>query len=1116
MKITQLFINSKLVQRLIILFLTVTPIQKISAQLHLSIPQTELKEVINQIQSQSRYQFFYDDRLSTTSVGPLTVSNASLESILGTLLKDKNISFKVEDHIVYLLESPIGRDKPTSKKQIVRGLITDDKGIPLTGVNISIKDMRTGSVSDIDGNYQIAVDTENPILVFSYIGYKTLEAPLKGKSFLSVILQEDFHPLDMVVITALGIKRQEKALSYNTQNIKQNELTKVKDANFINSLNGKVAGVKIQSSSSGIGGATKVVMRGTKSIEGNNNAIYVIDGIPMYNTVSIQGIGGYSSRGSTEAIADLNPEDIESITILTGASAAALYGSSAANGAILITTKRGKEGKMEIGFTSFMEFGKAFVMPDFQNTYGSNPNEAVSWGNKQISSGYTPEDFFKTAATYTNSLTLSMGSKQSQTYASIAATNARGLIPNNNYDRYNMTLHNSNMTLNGKVKTDIGVQYIIQRDQNMVNQGEYMNPLVGAYLYPRGLNWKDARYFEQWDEDRDILTASPFPEGEYTMQNPYWAAYRNIRTSERKRFIVSLGVSYNIKEWTPSEKWDISARYRIDHTSQEYEDKRFVGTITTLLDGGTKNGYFGLNNNCVAQNYVDILSNFNKNFGENWGIATHIGASLTDLKNDGLVNQGPLRDDGLPNIFNVQNIEQKAYKAIFYQEGWHEQTQSIFGSMEINWKHLLYLTMTGRNDWASQLAGSNHKSFFYPSVGLTGIITDMLPENVKKSLYHTLSFAKVRLAFAQVASPFKRELTIPMNTFSHTDKKWIEEGYYPLKDLQPERTNSFEIGLNTKWLKNKLNFDITYYHTQTKNQTIHAPMSPSSGYNYTYVQTGNVQNQGVEIILESRFNIIPSLSWSSSLNFDYNKNKIKELVKNVRNPQKPESPLFKEDELLKDNFGNAQIILRPGGTLGEIYAKTDFVRDTYGIIDISQDLKPRNDYLKLGSLLPKTNLSWKNDFSYKQLSFGFMLSARLGGIVISGTQAAMDYSGVSKLTADMRDIGGVEVDKGIVIPVQKHFQLQGRPKDFLTQYYTYSATNIRLREAYIAFNIPRKWLSNILDLTVSLTGKNLWMIYNKAPFDPETIFSTDNYAQGLDYFMTPSIRSLGFNIKMKF
>jgi len=593
-------------------------------------------------------------------------------------------------------------------------------------------------------------------------------------------------------------------------------------------------------------------------------------------------------------------------------------------------------------------------------------------------------------------------------------------------------------------------------------------------------------------------------------------AYRNIRTSERKRFIVSLGLSYVIKEWSSSEKWDVAARYRIDRTSQEYKDKRFVGTIPTLLNGGTKNGFFGLENSWDMQNYVDVLTNLNKNIADDYTLALNVGASLTDQMNDALINQGPLRNDGLPNVFNVQNIEQGAQKAQFYQKGWREQTQSVFGSLEVSWRRLLFLTVTGRNDWASQLSGSNHKSFFYPSIGLSGILTDMLSEELRNKMYNSLSFAKLRVAYAQVASPFQRGLTMQLNTFSQDDKKWVKEGYYPLKDLKPERTNSFEIGLTTKWIQNKLNFDITYYKTNTKNQTIKAAMSASSGYNYTYVQTGNVQNQGVEIALGGTINIGKNFSWDTNFTYGYNKNEIKELVANVKNPQNPNEPLFEKDELLKDNFGNAQIILRPGGTLGDIYAKTDFVRDAYGNIDISQDLKPRNEYLKLGSLLPDATMGWRNDFRYKNLSFGFMISARIGGIVVSGTQAAMDYSGVSKVTADARDAGGVTLSPGVVVPAQSYYQLQGRPKDYLTQYYTYTASNVRLREAYISYNIPRKWLGNVLDLSLSLTGKNLLMLYCKAPFDPESVSSTGNYAQGLDYFMLPSLRSLGFSIKAKF
>ena len=877
----------------------------------------------------------------------------------------------------------------------VTGTVTDARdGAPVIA-SIIQQGTTNGTMADIDGNYSISVP-EGAVLEFSSIGYVTETRTVTAEiGRIDVLMQQDMQELDEVVVTALGIKRQEKALSYNTQTVDAEELTRVKDANLMNSLVGKVAGVTIQGSSSGIGGASKVVMRGTKSIEGSNNALYVIDGVPMYNSVADQGSGRYSSRGTTEGIADLNPDDIESMTVLTGASAAALYGSAAANGAILITTKKGKEGRLEATFTSSAEFARPFMMPEFQNTYGSDPGEAVSWGAAQPSTGYEPSDFFNTAATYTNSLSFSIGNEKSQTYASIAATNAAGLVPNNVYDRYNMTLRNTTSALDGRLRMDIGAQYIIQRDQNMVNQGEYMNPIVGAYLFPRGMGWNQAQYFEQWDEDRGILTASFFPQGEYTMQNPYWVAYRNLRTSKRKRFMISAGLTYTIKEWSASEKLDIGLRYRIDRTDNEYDDKRFVGTVATLMDGGTRNGYFGHNTWYDMQNYLDLLVNFNKNIGKDFGIAANVGASLNNQMNDGTVNQGPLREDGLPNVFNVQNIEQGAQKAQFYQYGWTEETQSVFGSVELNWKRMLYLTVTGRNDWASQLAGSAHKSFFYPSVGLSGIVTEMLPAAAKERIYDVLSFAKVRLAFAQVASPFQRGLTIQMNTFNQDDKSWVKEGFYPLRDLQPERTNSYEVGLSTKWFVDRLTFDATYYRTNTYNQTIRAAMSASSGYNYTYVQTGNVLNEGVELALGGKVDAGDRFSWNTMLTYSWNRNEIVELVKNVRNPQNPDEPLFQRDELLKDTYGNAQIILRPGGTLGDVYARTDFVRDAYGNVDISKDAQPLDEYMKLGSLLPDANLGWSNDFRAGNFGFGFTISARLGGIVISGTQAAMDYSELS-------------------------------------------------------------------------------------------------------------------------
>lgn len=998
----------------------------------------------------------------------------------------------------------------------VKGVVSDKMG-PLPMANVKELPGANQTRSDIDGKFTIQTKVGNT-LEFSYIGYKTVQHKVKaGDTQLNIILEEDSKMLDAVVVTALGIKRQEKALSYNTQSVKSDELTRVKDPNLVNSLSGKVAGVDIQSTSTGAGGAARVVMRGVKSIEGNNNALYVIDGVPMYNASSTAGSGRYASRGTTEGIADINPDDIESITVLTGASAAALYGSSAANGAILITTKKGSEGALKITFNSSSDFSRPFVMPKFQNHYGSLNGAATSWGEKTSSTiKYEPKDFFRTPMTFTNSLTASLGSKKNQTFVSVATTNAQGLLPNNIYDRINLSARNSSSALNDKLKIDLGYQYIRQRDQNMVNQGEYMNPLVPAYLLPRSLELSDVKHFERWDEDRELLTSSPFPEGEYSMQNPYWVAYRNLRTNVRNRYIVSLGASYEIKKWSNSESWTIGARYRKDHTKGEYEDKRYVGTLPTLMDGGVKNGYFGLSSTFDDQQYADIITNFNKNITSDFSLAINLGASINDIKQNQLINAGPLRNDGLPNVFFVQNISQGANKSIFTQDGWHEQTQSIFGSAEIGYKSKIYLTVTGRNDWASQLAGSNQSSFFYPSVGLSAVLTQLMSHNFREKTQKYLSYAKLRASFAQVASPFMHGLTKPVNIFDENAKKWVKQGFYPLTDLKPERTNSFEVGLTSKWLDNHINFDITYYHTDTRNQTIRAEMSASSGYNYTYVQTGSVINQGIELLLGSDYTFGKKFNWSSTFTLGYNKNKINELVKNVRNPQNPSEPLFEKDELIKESFGNAQIILRPGGTLGDIYARTDFVRDADGVIDLSQDVKSLKEYAKLGSLLPKANMSWKNDFNWGIVNFGFMFSARVGGIVISGTEAALDYSGVSETTGNARDEGGVYLGQGIIAPAQNYYAIQGRPKDFLTQYYTYNASNIRLREMYVGVNLKPVIAKHQLKVNLGLVGRNLWMIYCKAPFDPENIASTGNFAQGMDYFMLPSNSSIGVNLKVEF
>lgn len=382
----------------------------------------------------------------------------------------------------YAVGNPVGSPEASMPQAVqqngnhkVTGRVVDSAGEPLIGATIMVEGTKEGAVTDIDGNFTINT-TSKAKLVISYVGYTTQTILVGDKTTIDVTLKEVANTMNEVVVTALGIKRAEKALSYNVQSVGSNELTRNKDANFVNSLNGKVAGVSISKSASGVGGATRVIMRGAKSIEGDNNVLYVIDGIPIFNFSGGRdsGIMG-EGRVSSEGIADLNPEDIESISVLAGPSAAALYGSNAANGAILITTKKGKEGRVDISFSSSADFSSPLLMPEFQNTYGNKLGSYESWGEKLATpSSYDPKkDFFRTGTNFINALTLNMGNEFNQTFASVATTNSRGIVPNNTYDRYNFTIRNTTRMFKNKVQLDLGASYIKQKDNNMVSQGEY-------------------------------------------------------------------------------------------------------------------------------------------------------------------------------------------------------------------------------------------------------------------------------------------------------------------------------------------------------------------------------------------------------------------------------------------------------------------------------------------------------------------------------------------------------------------------------------------------------------------------------------------------------------------
>ena len=1071
----------------------------------------KMEQVISAIERQTRYLFGIDDEVNTDLPVTVHAENEPLKKVLDEMFRGTDIIYTVEGTNILLTRRPAA---PQSRAASVTGRVTDASGQPIVGASVIVRGTTVGVSTDTEGRFALEVPSPaaSQTLEVSYLGYETAAVPVGSRTSFEVTLQESSSEIEQVVVTALGIKRQEKALSYNVQQVAASDITLVKDANFMNSLSGKVAGVTINASSSGVGGATKVVLRGNKSISQSSNALYVIDGIPMYN---FGGGGGteFDSRGATEAIADINPEDIESISVLTGAAAAALYGSEAANGAVMITTKKGEAGALKVTLTSNTEFLNPFVLPEFQNRYGTGLNgvrsgsNIYSWGERLAPSaryGYTPNDFFETGHVYTNAFTLSGGTDRNQTYFSAAAVNSDGIIPNNEYDRYNFTFRNTSYFLKDRLRIDASASYIYQQDQNMTNQGVYSNPLVSAYLFPRGENFDLYRRFERYNEGTKLMEqfwSSDMEGGDLRMQNPYWIAYRNLRNTDKKRYMLSLSASYDILPWL-----NVTGRVRIDNMNSLYTQKLYASSNTTITDGG-RNGHYTEARTYDSQTYADVMANINKTLGDDWSLQANLGASINNVKSDELSYRGPIQENGLPNVFNVFDLDDTKKRA--EKTGWQEQTQSLFASVEVGWKQMLYLTVTGRNDWASQIAGSSSSSFFYPSVGLSWVPTSLW------DLGGALSYLKLRGSIASVGMPFPRYLTVPTYEYDATNRVWKDKTHYPIGDLKPERTTTYEVGIDAR-LWRHLSLSASWYQADTKNQTFDPSLPPSSSYTTIYLQTGHVRNTGVELSA-GYDNQWRDFRWATNFTYSWNRNEIIELAANAVNPVTGE-PLNLNKLDIK-GLGKAKYILKEGGTLGDLYTTSDLRFNDNGYVEVDKSgnllLTDEGDDIYLGSVFPDHNLAWRNDFSWKGVNLGLLFTARIGGICYSATQANLDLYGVSEASAAARDAGGVLINGREMVDAQKWYQAIGSQSG-LPQYYTYSATNFRLQELSLGYTLPAKWFRDKMRMTVSFVGRNLWMIYCKAPFDPEAVASTGLNYQGIDYFMMPSLRSLGFSVKFQF
>lgn len=984
-------------------------------------------------------------------------------------------------------------------KVTTTGQVVDAKGEPLIGVSILEVGTTNGTITDIDGNFTLSVN-EGATLEISYIGYKTQTLPVRAK-LGQIVMKEDTEVLDEVVVTALGIKRSQKALSYNVQEVKGDALTAVKDENFMNSLAGKVAGVQISSGATGAGGAARVVMRGMKSLTKDNNALYVIDGVPVFNTGSSGGEGQYGAMGGSDAVADLNPDDIASVSMMTGPSAAALYGSAAANGVVLITTKKGQTEKTNLTVSNSTTFSKAYIMPEMQNRYGTSAG-LFSWG-AATDRRYDPSDFFNTGTNIINSIALSTGNAKNQTYLSASTTNSDGILPNNSYNRYNFTARNTTNFLNDRLTLDIGAQYIIQNNKNMVSQGQYYNPLPALYLFPRGDNFDEIRLYERYDTDYGYMKQYwPYGDGGMSLQNPYWIQNKILRTSEKKRYMLNASLKWKVTDW-----FNITGRVNLDNSDYRNRSEKSASTLTTFcgVNGGLEDAM-----RQERSIYADVLGNIDKTFGE-FRLNANFGASIYHTSMNQLSIAGDLI---IPNFFQMNNINYSAnYKPD--PQGYDDEIQSVFASAELSWRNQLYLTVTGRNDWDSKLAFSKHPSFFYPSVGLSAVLSDML------ELPEVISYAKIRGSYTIVASSFDRFLTNPGYEYNAQTHNWENPTVYPMDDMKPEKTKSWELGLNLKFWENRFSLDATYYRSNTLNQTFKVDIPSSSGYNKAIVQAGNVQNQGLELALGFR-DEWAGFGWSSNATFTLNRNKVIRLASGSVNPVTGEEIQMENMPvgwLGKENVA-PRVILTEGGSMTDIYVYNQLTRDNNGNIKVDQNgnlsMTSSSTPTKVGDLDADFNLGWTNHFTYKGIDLGVVLSARVGGLAYSATQGILDYYGVSEASATARDNGGIPVNNGLVT-AQKYYQTIGSGEGGYGRYYLYSATNVRLQELSLNYTLPKKWFKNVANITLGVVGRNLWMIYCKAPFDPELSAATaSNYYMNVDYFMQPSLRNIGFNVKVQF
>ena len=1009
--------------------------------------------------------------------------------------------------------------------QLTGTVTSSEDGAPLPGVSVLIEGTTSGTITNVEGDYTLSAPSGS-VIIFSFIGMQTHKLTATSTATYNVVLEPETTGLNEVVVTALGISRDKKSLGYAVTEVGSDEVSTVKETNPINSLSGRVAGVTITQGSFGPGSSSRVTIRGNNSLTGNNQPLYVVDGVPMDNSgfgsASNNDVGEYSKTDYGSGVADINPDDVASISVLKGPNAAALYGSRAANGVIMITTKKGSATKgVGVSISSNTTFETPMLLPDYQNQYGQGtqgyiPSTVVdlkgtggSWGPLMDGSSqlyytgenrpYSPQpdnvkDFFDTGSTTINTVALTAGSEDLNLRFSYTNSQVNSMIPNSTLDRNNFNLRGF-AKLSDKLSVDAKATYFKQSGENRPSLGT--EGIMSTFFnMPRNVDIND---YKNYQDPTTLSSISATSLG----ANPYWTVYHDQNEDRKDRFQGFAKIQYDFTDWLKA-----YIRTGTDLTTMNIDG---VNQYGHWYQGG---GYFSYSETQIQETNSDFLIMLNRELTEKISLNASVGGNYMyqTYRAQSVTGKDFRIPDG-PPILSATTITPS------YTPLQEKEISSLYATLSLSYDQWLYLDLSARNDWSSTLPQSNW-SYFYPSVSASILLNDLL--GIENSV---MNYSKIRASWAQVGndtSPYQLYDTYSLASISssylgRTTMSRNATKYNP--DLLPEEVSSFEVGGEFRFFKNRLFTDFSYYDIVSKDLIMDVPISQSTGYSSMKENVGEIQNTGFEMMIGGTPVKTQDLTWDVSVNFSTNKNKLNELIEGT-------------DDFTFSTTNSGVVLVKGtvGGGFGDIYGKTWDTNEN-GDIVLTADGKPQasSQYSLLGNYQPDWTGGLSNTITYKDLRLSFLIDGRFGGKVYSGTDASMDGAGTSVRTLQYRE-SGVVVD-GVIntgttdAPVWTANTTSISAQDYwgsvsgITSEYIYDQTNIRLREASLVWNLPSEWLMNtfIQKASIGVVGRNLFFIYKDVDnFDPEASYSTSSYSQGLVYYPLPTARSIGFNLNLNF